>query len=47
MTSPPTQAPKSPHDRLLHAASMLFYSHGNMPMGIATIVKRAAPLDAS
>ncbi|SFU77779.1 hypothetical protein [Halomonas korlensis] len=47
MLSSPTQAPKSPHDRLIHAASMLLDSHGNTSTGIATIVKRAAPLDAS
>lgn len=41
MPTSPTQAPKSAHDRLLDAASALFYSDGIMATGIDSIVKRA------
>lgn len=41
MTAPTTQTPKSAHDRLLCAASALFYSDGITATGIDTIVKRA------
>lgn len=41
MTTPPNQAPKSAHDRLLDAAATLFYNDGIIATGIDTIVKRA------
>lgn len=41
MTASTTQAPKNAHDRLLGAASALFYSDGITATGIDTIVKRA------
>lgn len=41
MTTLPIQSPKSAHDRLLDAASTLFYSDGITATGIDTIVKRA------
>ncbi|WP_350359716.1 helix-turn-helix domain-containing protein (plasmid) [Vreelandella sp. SM1641] len=41
MTASPNQASKSAHDRLLDAASTLFYSDGITATGIDTIVKRA------
>ncbi|MBS9403560.1 hypothetical protein KG088_07955 [Halomonas sp. TRM85114] len=47
MTSSPTQAPESTRDRLHHAASTLFYSHGITATGVDTTVRRAAPLDMS
>lgn len=41
MTTSPNQALKSAHDRLLDAASTLFYSDGITATGIDIIVKRA------
>lgn len=41
MTISPIQTTKSAHDRLLDAASTLFYSDGITATGIDTIVKRA------
>lgn len=41
MTTSPNQTPKSAHDRLLDAASTLFYSDGITATGIDTIVKQA------
>ncbi|MGP9666379.1 TetR/AcrR family transcriptional regulator [Halomonas sp. AOP22-C1-8] len=41
MKTSPIQPPRSAHDRLLDAASTLFYSDGITATGIDTIVKRA------
>ncbi|WP_311946373.1 TetR/AcrR family transcriptional regulator [Halomonas piscis] len=41
MTTAPTQAPKRAYDRLLDAASTLFYRDGITATGVDTIVKRA------
>ena len=41
MTPPTNPQKESAHDRLLHAAALLFYNNGIVATGIDAIVKRA------